>query len=272
MTSTCNVTSRLAVDKPVTPTFEQADRRFGGVDRLYGVGAVERLAAMRVAVVGIGGVGSWAAEALLRSGVGTVRLIDMDVVAESNLNRQAQATQEAIGRAKVDAMAERLRAIAPDRTIECIDDFLSLENLDSYLGTATAVLDCIDDVRVKAALAAWATARHLPFVVCGGAGGKMRAQTLAVADLAQVCNDPLLARMRTTLRKQYGFPAGQARGKPPSMKVPCVFFDEVPAAAPATACQVGTALACAGYGSAMHMTATAGLAAVGVLLDQVLAL
>lgn len=271
MTSACNVTPPSIVDKgPICEGSPAEDRRFGGIERLYGPGALARLAGLRVAVVGIGGVGSWAAEALLRSGIGVVRLIDLDVVAESNINRQAHAMQATIGAAKVEAMAARLRAIAPDRIVECVDDFLSADSLEQHLSAVDAVLDCIDEVRVKAALAAWATRRSLTLVVCGGAGGKRHADSLRVADLAQVCNDPLLSRMRSTLRKHYGFPPGETRGSPKLMKITCVFFNESPAASPGQ-CQPGAALACAGYGSAMHMTATAGLAAVGVVLDRLLA-
>ena len=242
-------------------------RRFGGIARLYGEDAASRLTQSRVVVVGIGGVGSWVAEALARSGVGALRLIDLDVIAESNINRQVHAIEPELGRAKVEAMAARIGLIAPACRVEAVDTFLDADNCARLVEGADAVIDCIDDVKAKTALIAHCVRQSLPLVVCGGAGGKRDATRLRRDDLALVRNDPLLAKVRARLRKDYGFPAGVAKGKPKRLRVDCVYIDEAPAPAPTT-CAPGAALACAGYGSAMHMTASLGLMAVGLVLER----
>ncbi len=238
-------------------------RAFGGINRLYGAHALARLQQAHVTVVGLGGVGSWAAEALVRSGVGRLRLIDLDHVAESNLNRQAQAHTSTLGQAKVVALAERLQLINPHCQLECVEDFLSADNLASLLDGTSAVLDAIDEVRTKAALAAYCRKRGLLLVMCGAAGGKTDASRVRVADLALTHNDALLSKVRARLRKEYGFPSGQTRAR--KMGIGAVYVDQPPTAAPPD-CMLGTALSCAGYGSAMHVTATVGLVAVGQLL------
>lgn len=243
------------------------ERRFGGIARLYGPGVAQRIARARVVVAGIGGVGSWAAEALARSGVGALVLIDLDHIAESNINRQVHALDGEIGRAKVEAMAERIVRISPDCRVRAVDDFLTPENCAAIVAGADAVLDCIDDARAKAALIAHCTQMGITLIVCGGAGGKRDATRIRVEDLAAVRNDPLLARVRALLRKGHGFPAGTAKGKAARFGVSCVYADELPAPAP-DGCAPGAALACAGYGSAMHMTASIGLVAVGALFER----
>ena len=239
-------------------------RAFGGINRLYGPQALARLQQAHVTVVGLGGVGSWAAEALVRSGLGRLRLVDLDHVAESNLNRQAQALTSTLGQAKVVALAERLRLINPQCQLEGVEDFLNTDNMTHLLDNTSAVVDAIDDVRTKAALAAYCRKRGLSLVMCGAAGGKTDASRVRVADLALTHNDPLLSKVRARLRKEYGFPGGQSRAK--KMGISAVYVDEPPAAAPMD-CMPGTALSCAGYGSAMHVTATVGLVAVGQLLN-----
>lgn len=239
-------------------------RAFGGINRLYGANALARLQQAHVTVVGLGGVGSWAAEALVRSGLGRLRLIDLDQVAESNLNRQAQALTSTLGQAKVVALAERLRLINPHCQLEYIEDFLNANNMASLLDTTSAVLDAIDEVRTKAALAAYCRNQGLRLVMCGAAGGKTDASRVRLGDLSLTHNDPLLSKVRAQLRKDYGFPSGQARAK--KMGINAVYVDEPPAAPPMD-CMPGTALSCAGYGSAMHVTATVGLVAVGQLLN-----
>ncbi len=240
-------------------------RAFGGINRLYGAHALALLQQAHVTVVGLGGVGSWAAEALVRSGVGRLRLVDLDQVAESNLNRQAQALTSTLGQAKVVALAERLRLINPHCKLECVENFLSADNMASLLDTTSAVLDAIDEVRTKAALAAYCRNQGLRLVMCGAAGGKTDASRVRVADLALTHNDALLSKVRTRLRKDYGFPSGEARAK--KMGISAVYVDEPPAAPPMD-CMPGAALSCAGYGSAMHVTATVGLVAVGKLLHS----
>ena len=191
----------------------QADleRRFGGLRRLYGDAAYERLRAARVAVVGVGGVGSWAAEALARSGVAALVLIDLDHVAESNINRQVQALGRTLGQAKVQALRERVADIHPGCAVHGVEEFVDERNWPALLPTGVdAVIDACDQVRAKAAMAAWALAGAQAFVSVGAAGGKRRAQAVDIEDLAQVTHDPLLASLRQRLRREHGA-AGQGR-------------------------------------------------------------
>jgi tRNA A37 threonylcarbamoyladenosine dehydratase len=239
-------------------------RRLGGVARLYGNAGLARLRESHVAVVGIGGVGSWAVEALARSGVGRLTLIDLDVVAESNLNRQAHATLANLGRNKVDAMRERVLSFAPHCVVNVIDDFVTPENVSTLIpGDCDFVIDAIDQVRAKAALVAACVQARRPVVVCGGAGGKSDAARLTHADLAFTRQDALLSKLRALLRKQYGFPRGERK-----FGVAAVFSDEQQAG---QAEDGAAGLACAGYGSVMHMTASMGLIAVSIVLKQLAA-
>ncbi len=237
------------------------ERRFGGLARLYGRAGYQRLRAARVAVVGLGGVGSWAVEALARSGVARLVLIDFDNVAESNVNRQVQALGSTLGAAKVDALAARIADIHPGCAVVKVEDFVTPENWPALLPEPVDVLiDACDQVRAKAALAAWALASGTPFVTVGAAGGKRRAQAVETADLADTTHDPLLASLRQRLRKHHG--AARQGG----IGVRCVFSRE-PVAAPAdvadTACGLDGSLNCHGYGSSVVVTATFGLVAAG---------
>jgi len=240
--------AECAVGDPLSVAGDSDDRRFGGIARLYGAAGFARIRAAHGVVVGIGGVGSWAAEALARSGVGRLTLIDLDVVAESNLNRQAHATLANLGRNKVDAMQERVASFAPDCAVTLIDDFVT-------------VIDAIDQVRAKAALVAHCVARGLPVLVCGGAGGKTDASRLTTSDLALTAHDALLSKLRATLRREYAFPRGDKK-----FRVTAIYSTEPQAGSPTDG---GAGLACAGYGSAMHMTASMGLLAAGCALDLV---
>jgi tRNA threonylcarbamoyladenosine dehydratase len=238
--------------------FQSPERRFGGVARLYGDAGFARIRLSHVVVVGIGGVGSWVAEALARSGVGTLTLIDLDVVAESNLNRQSQATVANLGRNKVDAMRDRIASIVADCEVRTVDDFVTPENLAATIpSAATVVIDAIDQVRAKAALIAHCKEQRQAIVVCGGAGGKLDPTRIRAADLSQTMQDPLLSKVRAVLRKTYGFPRGE--GSRARFRVTAIYSEEPAAVAPIDG---GSGLACAGYGSAMHMTAAMGLAAV----------
>lgn len=239
---------------------EAASRRFGGIGRLYGAGSLARLAAARVCVVGIGGVGSWAAEALARSGVGQLTLIDLDHVAESNLNRQAHALEDTLGMAKVQAMRERIARIDPHCRVECVEDFVTPENAAMLLPACDAVLDCIDQVRAKAALIAHCRRHGIPVVTTGGAGGRVDPTRIRIDDLARTTQDALASKLRARLRKDYGFP----RDAKKKFGVPCVFSDEQigrPAGTASCAPDGGAGLACAGYGSSMAVTAAFGCAA-----------
>ena len=243
------------------------ERRFGGIGRLYGEPGLSALTAARVCVVGLGGVGSWAVEALARSALGHITLIDMDHVAESNINRQLQATEPNLGRAKAQVLRERIVTINPDCHVETVEDFVTLDNMDALIAADHHwVLDCIDSFRVKAAIIAFCRRRRQSIITAGGAGGQRDATRVRVSDLRKTEQDPLLARTRRLLRQDYGFPANPKR----RFSVPCVWSDE-PQAAPAGAC--GSApegsLNCAGYGACMPVTATFGLIAAGYVIDKI---
>ncbi|MFT4171598.1 MAG: tRNA threonylcarbamoyladenosine dehydratase [Rhodocyclaceae bacterium] len=243
-------------------------RRFGGVGRLYGDATAQRFAAARVCVVGVGGVGSWAAEALARSAVGEITLIDLDMIAESNTNRQIHALGDAYGMAKVDAMRARLLAINPGATVHAIEDFVSVDNLDLMLAGHDIVLDAIDNVGVKVAMAAWCHANGMPLVMCGGAGGKSDPTRLQVADLSSTEQDPLLAKVRSRLRKEHAFPK-PGKGRTARFGIEAVYSSE-PVQTP-DVCAAGEGpqgLSCAGYGSSVVVTATAGLLAASRVLHR----
>lgn len=245
------------------------DRRFGGMNRLYGDATANHIRAAHVCVIGIGGVGSWAAEALARSGVGRLTLIDLDNVNESNVNRQVHALDGTFGQPKVEAMASRLRAIHPQCEIRPVDDFVTVHNVSELLaGPFDAVVDAIDDIRAKAAIAAHCRRARIPLVVSGGAGGRVDPSRVQVDDLSRVTGDVVCSRLRYTLRRHYGFPREAGR----KFGVECVYSAE-PIRRPQSgeACQTGNApqgLACAGYGSAVTVTAVFGLVAVSRVLAR----
>lgn len=261
------------------------DRRFGGLRRLYGASGYERLRAACVAVVGVGGVGSWAVEALARSGVARLVLIDMDHVSESNINRQLQATQDTLGMAKVQALRERVALIHPRCEVVTVEDFVSPENWPAILPSGVdAVIDACDQASAKRAMAAWSLELQrlrkprVAHVCVGAAGGKHWAQRVAVDDLSQCTHDPLLAGLRQRLRRD-GWAPRQGR-----IGLRCVYSAEAVQAPRASeaACDVelgGTAassafsaqdLSCHGYGSSVTVTATFGMVAAGECLGQLL--
>lgn len=241
-------------------------RRFSGLDRLLGADPARRVRESHVAVVGIGGVGSWAAEALARSGVGRLTLIDMDHVAESNINRQVHALSTTAGMSKIFAMKERIALINPSCEVTCVDAFVEPENWPSILPAGVqAIIDACDQVKSKTAMAAWARRERLIFVSVGAAGGKRHAHQVDMADLSETTHDPLLAQVRYRLRKEHAAPRN---GK--NMGVACVFSREA-VSAPQSACAVTTdgSLNCHGYGSLVTVTATFGLCAAGWVMDKI---
>ena len=240
------------------------ERRFGGLRRLYGDEGYSRVRAACIAVVGLGGVGSWTVEALARSGVASLTLIDLDHVAESNVNRQVQALGSTIGMAKTDALAARVADIHPGCEVVALESFVDEANWPGLLARhVDIVIDACDDVRAKAVLAAWARAGGTPLVCVGAAGGKRAAERVEVGDLAEVTHDPMLAALRQRLRKHHGAPRSGALG------VSCVFSRE-PIALPAgEACDVDGSLNCHGYGSSVAVTATFGMVAAARALDLV---
>ncbi|WP_162975714.1 tRNA threonylcarbamoyladenosine dehydratase, partial [Pseudomonas aeruginosa] len=176
------------------------EQRFGGIGRLYGREGLQRLADSHVAVVGIGGVGSWAAEALARSGVGEISLFDLDDVCVTNTNRQVHAIEGSVGKAKVEVMAARIRAINPACRVHAVADFVTRETMAEYIVDFDYLIDCIDSVAAKAALIAWCKRRKIPVITTGGAGGQVDPTQIQVADLNKTFNDPLAAKVRSTLR------------------------------------------------------------------------
>lgn len=247
------------------------ERRFGGLRRLHGPAGYERLRRARIVVVGVGGVGSWVAEALARSGVAELTLIDLDQVAESNINRQVQALDDTLGMAKVQALRERIARIHPDCVVSAIEEFIDEDNVAHLLQAEhlDGVIDCCDQVRAKAALAAWALAHQRPMVCVGAAGGKVWPHQVEVADLSEVTHDPLLASLRQRLRQRHG---AARKGR---MGVRCVFSREAvrPPQDQCDAAEVAVdgSLNCAGYGSSVTVTATFGMVAAALLLEHIVA-
>lgn len=250
------------------------ERRFSGVRRLYGEQGLARLQKAHVLVIGIGGVGSWAVEALARNAVGKLTLVDLDNIAESNLNRQIHALEDTLGKAKVTAMRERIAAINPQCEVLEVEDFVTPENLPQVLaGSPDIVVDCMDDTKAKIALAAYCKQHALPLVMVGSAGGKLDATRLRLADLAHVQGDRMLAKVRNQLRRDHGFPKASDHKKSAKFGLMAVYSDE-PVERPEEACdtsQAGlTGLNCAGYGSSICVTASAGFIAAQHAIQQLL--
>ena len=261
-------------------------RRFAGVARLYGESGLQAFEKAHVLVAGLGGVGSWAVEALARSGIGELTLIDFDHIAVSNVNRQLHAIEDNFGKSKSEAMAERVRQINPSIRLNVIDEFLTPDNLDAHLHKNAenpyfVVLDATDDVKMKIALAAYCEARDeigrarvaqqkeqeitkqsakksitIPLIICGGAGGKLDPSRIKAADLAKTTQDPVLSKIRYTLRKEYGFSSDPKK----KLGIAAIYSDE-----PRQGVASG-GLSCAGYGSAVTVTATFGFVAAAEVL------
>ncbi|WP_457280830.1 tRNA threonylcarbamoyladenosine dehydratase [Polaromonas sp. P5_D5] len=247
------------------------ERRFGGLARLYGAAGAQRIRQAHVVVVGLGGVGSWAAEAAARSGVARLTLIDLDHIAESNINRQVHALDSTLGQAKVQAMRERIAQIHPGCRVDGIEEFVDTANWPGILGLEEgfdrkqlAVIDACDQVKAKTAMAAWAIANKVNLVSVGAAGGKRLAHRVDIDDLSLVTHDPLLAQLRYRLRKEHG---AARKGK---IGVACVFSREA-VLQPDAAAQSDGSLNCHGYGSVVSVTSTFGLCAAGWALDKIAA-
>jgi tRNA A37 threonylcarbamoyladenosine dehydratase len=237
------------------------ERRFGGLLRLYGADGYRRLRALRVAVVGVGGVGSWAAEALARSGVAELVLIDLDHVAESNINRQVQALSPTLGQAKVLALQDRIAQIHPSCRVHPVEEFVEPGNWPQLLpGPVDVVIDACDQVRAKLAMAAWAISSGTHHVCVGAAGGKRQPYRVAVDDLAAVTHDPLLASLRQRLRREHGAARSGVIG------VQCVYSRES-VTRPPESCELDGSLNCHGYGSSVTVTAAFGMAAAAAAIE-----
>jgi tRNA threonylcarbamoyladenosine dehydratase len=258
------------------------ERRFGGVRRLYGDAGLAKLQAAHVVVIGIGGVGSWAAEALARNAVGALTLIDLDNIAESNFNRQIHALANNIGKAKVTAMHERIKEINPRCKVHEIEDFITPENVNDALGAnihaggGMVIIDATDDVKAKVAIAALCKEKRIPLIISGGAGGKLDATKIQAADLSVVQGDKLLAKIRNLLRRDFNFPKASNTKKSAKFGLMAVFSDEQivkpEALCDAPAGDVSlTGLNCAGYGSSVNVTATFGFVCAQLALQSLLA-
>jgi tRNA A37 threonylcarbamoyladenosine dehydratase len=263
--------SSQPLPEPLVAIDVDVERRFGSVDRAFGRVVTDLLAKSHVVVVGLGGVGSWAAEALARSGIGCLTLIDLDHVAPSNINRQVHALESTIGQAKVLAMQERITQINRACDVQCIEEFVDADNTAALIpASAGIVLDCTDQLVAKVAMVLCTRQRGQALLVCGAAGGKTDALSLRRGDLRDSTHDALLARLRTTLRKHHGFAAGQTK-RVPRLGVNVLWFEQ-PAHRPISAAsgQSVAPLACAGYGSLVTVTAAMGLAAAGQAIETML--
>jgi tRNA A37 threonylcarbamoyladenosine dehydratase len=250
--------------------------RFGAIARLYGAGPQQSFAKMHLTVVGLGGVGSWVVEALARTGVGHLRLIDMDDICVTNTNRQLPATLDCIGKAKVEVLAERAKSINPEIEIEAVFDFVTLKSLSEHMSGTHGVVDAIDSARVKAAIIAWCKRNKIPVVTTGAAGGQLDPTQICVGDLNKTFNDPLARKVRSDLRRHHGFSRSPTR----TYSVPCVFSKEqLRYPKPdGTLCSMkqamigeSTKLDCtSGFGSACMVTGTFGFVAASEIIKRVL--
>ncbi|MBD3667273.1 MAG: tRNA cyclic N6-threonylcarbamoyladenosine(37) synthase TcdA [Kangiella sp.] len=248
--------------------------RFGGIARLYGQKALENFQQSHVCVIGVGGVGSWVVESLVRSGVGKITMIDPDEVSESNINRQLVALENTIGQGKAEVLKERIQQINPDCQVTIIEDLLKPDNVREYISTDfDYVVDAIDSARSKAALIRFCKRNKIRIVCVGGAGGQIDPTQITIADLTRTHNDPLLAKTRSILRYDYGFSSNPKR----KYQVPCVYSTEqlsyplpdggITQAKPDS--ERALRMACdVGMGSATHITATFGNFAVGLVLQK----
>jgi len=264
----------IAIDSPAKAGFsDHYAQRFSGIGRLYGQHAMETLARAHVCVIGVGGVGSWVVEALARSGVGRLTLVDLDDVCVTNTNRQLHAHEPNVGRSKIEVMAERARAINPEVEVECVHDFLSAATANTIIRPEfDYVVDAIDQFRNKAELIAACHEHDVPVVVCGGAGGRRDPTRIRVDDLTRTSGDRLLRMLRKLLRREYGF---SRRGK---WKIACVYSDEPPLfpTADGSVCETrpeGTLrLDCAsGFGTATFLTGTFGFLAASIVVSALVA-
>jgi len=241
---------------------DEYERRFAGVAKIYGDEAFNYYENSHVMVIGIGGVGSWAVEALARSGIGELTLVDMDVVAASNINRQLPAMTATLGQEKIAVMAERCYSINPRIKVNLVDDYLSSDNVKEILAMAPdLVLDCIDDVKAKLALMLHCRFNKIPLIVSGGAGGKLDPLKIRVADLSKTEQDPMLAKLRTQLRSK-----GICKKPKEKFGIICIYSIDNPFSSSEVCASAG--LRCGGYGSAVVVTSSFAMVAVAEVLRK----
>lgn len=250
---------------------DEYDRRFAGVAKIYGESSFNHYENSHVMVIGVGGVGSWAVEALARTGLGELTIVDMDVVAASNINRQLPAMTSTLGQEKIEVMAERCRQINPRMTVNVIDDYLTPENIKEVLTpTPDIILDCIDDVKAKLALMLHCRFNKIPLIVSGGAGGKLDPLKIRVADLSKTEQDPMLAKLRAQLRSK-----GICKKPKEKFGITCVYSIDNPfsnteacSTSEDTAFNPSAGLRCGGYGSAVVVTSSFAMVAVAEVLKK----
>lgn len=262
--------------RPMPDLSPQYLQRFGGISRLYGLQALTQLAQAHVVVLGIGGVGTWAAEALVRSGIGAITLVDLDDICITNSNRQIHALHNTVGCPKIDVMAERLKAINPEIQLHKVMDFIDADNVTEIIRTdQSGVLDAIDSAHAKAAVIAHCKRRKIPLVTVGSAGGKRDPRLITSADLTRTTNDPLLAKTRNMLRRHYNFSRNTKR----VFSVEAIYSTEqmVYPGADGEICfsagemEGGVKLDCSGgFGAATMITGSFGFVAASRLIDRFL--
>ena len=244
------------------PQDDEYERRFAGVAKIYGEDSFSHYEKSHVMVIGIGGVGSWAVEALARTGIGELTLVDMDVVAASNINRQLPAMSSTLGCEKIEVMAERCRSINPRIKINLVDDYLTPENVKDMLANVPdLILDCIDDVKAKFALMLHCRFNKIPLIVSGGAGGKLDPLKICVADLSRTEQDPMLAKLRTQLRSK-----GICKKPKEKFGITCIYSIDNPFSSADVCPSAG--LRCGGYGSAVVVTSSFAMVAVAEVLKK----
>lgn len=250
--------------------------RFGGIARLYGIQGAEIIQQANICVIGIGGVGSWVAEALARTGVGHMTLIDLDDICTTNVNRQIHATTDTVGESKTEVMAERIKAINPDCQVTEIEDFVTLDNVRDLINNSfDYVIDAIDSVPVKSAIIAHCKRQKIPMITIGGAGGQTDPTQIAISDLSQTYQDPLLAKVRNQLRREYNFSRNTKR----KFSIDAVFSTQqlVYPDAEGNVCHAKQSgdgamrLDCSGgFGAATHVTASFAFFAVGKAIEKLI--
>ncbi|MEG0826850.1 MAG: tRNA threonylcarbamoyladenosine dehydratase [Acinetobacter sp.] len=241
---------------------DEYERRFAGVEKIYGDEAFRQYEHSHVMVIGIGGVGSWAVEALARTGIAELTLVDMDVIAASNINRQLPALSSTLGREKIEVMAERCLSINPRIRINMVDDYLTADNVKELLSNPPdVVLDCIDDVKAKLALMLHCRFNKIPLIVSGGAGGKLDPLKIRVADLSKTEQDPMLAKLRSQLRSK-----GICKKPKDKFGITCVYSVDNPFSSAEVCASAG--LRCGGYGSAVVVTSSFAMIAVSEVLKK----
>ncbi|AFU18444.1 tRNA cyclic N6-threonylcarbamoyladenosine(37) synthase TcdA [Actinobacillus suis] len=245
------------------------EQRFGGIGRLYTPEGLAKLRQAHICVIGIGGVGSWAVEALARSGIGKITMIDMDDICVTNINRQIHAMTGTVAQLKTEVMKERIERINPECVVEIIDDFITSENIPEYLNRGyDYVIDAIDSVKTKAALIAYCKRNKIRMITTGGAGGQTDPTQIQITDLSKTIQDPLASKVRSLLRKEYNFSQNPKR----KFGIDCVFSTQ-PLIFPkmGEGCEVSATMNCAnGFGAVTMVTATFGFFAVSRVIDKLL--